>query len=206
MDSLLVWWQEGAWLLLLAYFFGSIPSGLLIAKIAKAQDPRTAGSGNFGATNMLRTSNRRLALITLVADMFKGALPTLIGVYLFRLGLGTELLPYLAMLFAVVGHCFPVWLKFCGGKGVATFLGAIAALPVGGFLFVGAISWLLVAWMSRYSSLASLCSTVAVSIYGFYAINSQVGIIFVILSAIIALKHRSNVARLLQGRESRIQL
>lgn len=184
--------------LALGYFLGSIPFGLILTRMAGLGDVRTIGSGNIGATNVLRTGNRKLAAGVLVADALKGTFAVLISQWLF--GIEASLVAGFA---AFLGHLYPVWLKFKGGKGVATYMGVLlAAAPV--FIIVFAAVWLGIAKLFRYSSLAALCAAVAVPVALFLAGQMETGALFGVMSAITILKHHSNIARLLAGTESRI--
>ena len=179
------------------YLLGSIPFGLLITRAAGLGDIRKIGSGNIGATNVLRTGSKSLAVATLIADMLKGTAAVLIaGLF------GTEL-AMAAGFGAFLGHLFSVWLGFRGGKGVATYLGVLAGLMWKAALVFGAI-WLAVAFFLRYSSLAALTAAFAVPV-GLYVMGYvDYAILFAIMSVIVFIKHRTNISRLLAGTESRI--
>src|SRR4051812_41531334 len=143
------------------YLLGSIPFGLIFTRIAGTQDIRSIGSGNIGATNVLRTGRKGLAAATLVGDALKGTAAVLLGKWLYG-----DTLAIVAAVAAFVGHVFPVWLKFNGGKGVATFIGLLIALHWPAALFFCAV-WLAVAWLSRYSSLSALVASAASPIFLF---------------------------------------
>jgi glycerol-3-phosphate acyltransferase PlsY len=180
-----------------AYLLGSIPFGLLLTRLAGLGDIRGIGSGNIGATNVLRTGRRELAALTLLLDGGKGAAAVLLAGVLFP---GTELLAGLA---ALLGHLFPVWLKFKGGKGVATAIGVIIALswPMGVTIMV---VWLIVALLSRYSSLAAL---VSIGLTPFYAVllgRTDLLWLAVIIIGLVTFKHRANIRRLIDGAETKI--
>ncbi len=179
------------------YALGSIPFGLLITRLAGLGDIRAIGSGNIGATNVLRTGKWGLAALTLLSDIGKGAAAVLIAGQW-----GTE--PALAAgLGAFLGHLFPVWLRFKGGKGVATYLGVLAGLaPFAAFVF-GAI-WLSVAWLSRYSSLAALTASAATPIA--LAVRSNWGAVglFTVLTILVFIRHHENISQLMKGEESKI--
>ena len=191
--------------LLLGYLLGSIPFGLLLTRAAGLGDVRKIGSGNIGATNVLRTGNKGLAAATLLLDAFKGTAAVLIAGH-FGLGIW-------AGFAALIGHLFPIWLGFKGGKGVATYLGVLIGIAINLSVF-GAIAWLpalafalvwlSVAWLFRYSSLAALVSMVAVPVT-LYAIgwHSLAGW-FALMSILIFFKHRANISRLLAGTETKI--
>lgn len=183
--------------LVFGYLLGSIPSGLILTRLAGLGDVRSIGSGNIGATNVLRTGNKWIAAATLLADAFKGTLAVLLaGNY------GPD--PAIAAGFgAFLGHLFPVWLKFKGGKGVATYLGVLLGLAWKGAL-VFALVWLAAAALFRYSSLAALIAAIAVPV-GLYLLGHvQIAELFLLMSAIVFVKHRANISRLLSGSESKI--
>ena len=183
--------------LLLGYLLGSIPFGLLITKAAGTQDIRTIGSQNIGATNVLRTGRKDLAAATLLLDAAKATVAILIAAQ------WGEAPPMAAALGAFAGHVFPVWLKFRGGKGVATFIGCLLGLywPAA-ILF--ALVWLAVAKVTHYSSLAALVAS-ALAPFAFFATGQgPQGLLSLVLAAMIFFTHRANIARLRAGSESRI--
>jgi len=184
--------------LIVGYLCGSIPFGLLITRAAGLGDVRKIGSGNIGATNVLRTGKKSLAALTLLLDALKGLLPVLAFSHFFGL------YPALAAGFvAFLGHLFPVWLGFKGGKGVATYIGVlIAAAWQGAIVF--AVAWLLVAFITRYSSLAALVAAVAVPVALALMGRYEVAETFAVMSIIVFIKHRPNITRLLSGTETRI--
>jgi len=179
------------------YLLGSIPFGLLITRAAGLGDVRKIGSGNIGATNVLRTGNKGLAALTLVADALKGTAAALIaGQFGAELGMA-------AGFGAFLGHIFPVWLGFKGGKGVATYLGVLFGLAwQAGLVFV--VVWIAVAAISRFSSLAALVGTVAAPVFLLWFGLYDLAILFAIMSIIVFIKHRANIGRLLSRTESRI--
>jgi glycerol-3-phosphate acyltransferase PlsY len=185
-----------ALLVVAGYLLGSIPTGLLLARRAGI-DPRRAGSGNIGATNVLRTAGRRLGFLTLAGDLAKGALPTWLAL---RLGAG-ETVTGLTGLAAVLGHLFPPWLRFHGGKGVATALGAILVLAPGSAT-LGVLAFGLVVGASGYVSLASLvaCTVVAGVMSAGRAFAWPMG---VLMAALIVARHAGNLRRLVAGTEPR---
>jgi glycerol-3-phosphate acyltransferase PlsY len=184
--------------LLFGYLCGSVPFGLILTRMAGLGDVRNIGSGNIGATNVLRTGNKKLAAATLLADALKGT----VAVVAAREFIGMEA-ALIAGLGAFLGHLYPVWLKFKGGKGVATYLGVLLGLaPV--MVLVFAAVWLGMAKVFRYSSLAALAAAVAVPVALYLYGLSGVGSLFVVLSLITILKHHENIRRLLSGTESRI--
>ncbi|MFC4625797.1 glycerol-3-phosphate 1-O-acyltransferase PlsY [Daeguia caeni] len=183
--------------LLLGYLLGSIPFGLILTRMAGLGDVRMIGSGNIGATNVLRTGSKKLAAATLILDALKGTAAVLIAA---RLG------PYAAIaagLGAFLGHLFPVWLGFKGGKGVATYLGILIGLAWPGALVFAAV-WLVTALLTRYSSLAALIASIIVPIALFAKGNQSVALLFALLSVLVMIKHKANIVRLLNGTESRI--
>ena len=184
--------------LLFGYLCGSIPFGLILTRMAGLGDVRKIGSGNIGATNVLRTGNKKLAAATLLADALKGT----VAVVAARQVLGMEA-ALLAGLGAFLGHLYPVWLKFKGGKGVATYLGVLLGLaPL--IVIVFAVVWLGMAKLFRYSSLAALTAAVVVPIALYLYGRPEVASLFVVMSLITILKHHENIRRLLSGTESRI--
>jgi glycerol-3-phosphate acyltransferase PlsY len=188
------------------YLLGSIPFGLIVTRAAGGPDVRTIGSGNIGATNVLRTGNKKLAAATLIADVLKGTVAVLAATYLVRTDpslAGASYAPLTAALGAFLGHLFPIWLGFKGGKGVATYIGVLFGLfwPAG--LIFCAI-WLIVACPSRYSSLAALVAS-AVTPAALYLLGvPRIAVLFVLLSVLLWITHRANIARLFAGTESRI--
>src|SRR5687768_4538783 len=190
--------MDAVYPLILGYLFGSIPFGLLLAKAAGLGDVRKIGSGNIGATNVLRTGSKWIAALTLLLDVAKGLVPVLLA-----RGAWGEDAAILAAIGALVGHIFPVWLRFRGGKGVATYIGALAGLnwPLA-LLF--ALVWLLAALIWRMSSLAALLASVAVAAGSVVLVPGRLTIALFILSAVIFITHRANIARLLRKQEPRI--
>lgn len=192
--------------ILLGYLLGSIPFGLLLTRLTGGPDIREIGSGNIGATNVLRTGNKGIAALTLLLDAGKAAGAGFLAVLLFKpLATGIDVPPlhYIAAASALVGHCYPVWLNFKGGKGVATFFGALLGLvfPLG---LVAAGTWLLVAFTTKYSSAAALCaaafSTAISAIFFSWPATAMVGF----MTVLIVWRHRENIRRLKAGTESRI--
>lgn len=183
--------------LLFGYLLGSIPFGLILTRAAGLGDVRAIGSGNIGATNVLRTGNKGLAAATLLLDALKGTAAVLIA---------ASVDPVLALpagFGAFVGHLFPVWLQFKGGKGVATYLGVLIAIAWKVALVFAAV-WLAVAYLTRYSSLAALVAAVAVPVALYFLGGSFVAGVFAVMSAIIFWKHKANIQRLLAGTETKI--
>jgi glycerol-3-phosphate acyltransferase PlsY len=183
--------------LALGYLLGSLPWGLMLTRWAGLGDIRSIGSGNIGATNVLRTGSKKLAAATLLLDAAKGTVAVFIGWYW---GPNTALL---AALGAFLGHVFPVWLGFKGGKGVATFIGCLVAISWKAALAFGAI-WLAVAAASRYSSLAAILATLATPAVLWSLGERQAAEMFALMAVILIVKHHQNIARLFAGKESRI--
>jgi glycerol-3-phosphate acyltransferase PlsY len=182
----------------LGYLLGSIPFGLILTRSAGLGDIRAIGSGNIGATNVLRTGRRELAALTLLGDALKGTAAVLIAAWWFG---GTA--PILAGFAAFVGHIFPIWLKFRGGKGVATYLGVLAALAWPAAI-VFAIVWLAVFAATRTSSLGALSASLTAPIALFVLDYPAYGWLYIFLTVILWLRHEENIRRLLSGREGRI--
>lgn len=188
----------------IGYLLGSIPFGLLLTKAAGLGDIRDIGSGNIGATNALRTGNRWVAAGTLIGDAAKGAAAVLLMGYLaVQTGSDVALLSGLAALGAFLGHLYPVWLGFKGGKGVSTIIGILLALhwPVG-LLFCA--TWAAVAAISRYSSLAALVASLLTPVYLAWLDKWDLVALSAVLVVLIYIAHRGNISRLLAGTEPRI--
>ncbi|MDC2987279.1 glycerol-3-phosphate 1-O-acyltransferase PlsY [Candidatus Pelagibacter bacterium] len=181
-----------------SYLLGSIPFGLVLTKIFLKKDIREIGSGNIGTTNVLRTGNKSLAVTTLLLDLLKGYFSIVITFVYFE-----NLISYSALI-SFIGHIFPVWLKFKGGKGVATYLGVILALSYKFFLIFG-ISWLFFSFLFRYASLSSIISSLIVFVYSYFFINNFSLILFIFF-VIIIYTHRENIVRLKNSEESKIKL
>jgi len=182
----------------LGYGLGSVSFGMILARVMGLGNLREIGSGNIGATNVLRTGNKKAAALTLLLDGAKGA----VAVLLARAFAGEDA-AQVAALAAFLGHCFPVWLRFNGGKGVATFIGIVLALawPVG---LLACATWLAVAAASRYSSLAALMAAGMSPVYASFTGYGQAFVLLLVLAALIYARHWSNIARLRAGTESRI--
>jgi glycerol-3-phosphate acyltransferase PlsY len=196
MSELLAWPQLLA-AAALAYGLGSIPFGLLLTRAAGLGDIRAIGSGNIGATNVLRTGHKGLAAATLVLDALKATFAVVVASRFW--GPDAALA---AALGAFVGHLYPVWLGFRGGKGVATFLGCLLGLsPTAALAFV--ILWLAVAFIGRYSSLAALVASAVSPMLLWFSSGAAAGL-FLVLAALLWWRHRDNIARLARGREHRI--
>ncbi len=194
-------WQAVLYPLIVGYLFGSIPFGLLLTR-AVGIDIRSIGSGNIGATNVLRTGNRPLALATLLLDAAKGAVAVLIA----RYWLGGETAAIIAGLAAFAGHIFPIWLQFKGGKGVATYIGVLLALNwIVGLIFCAV--WLVIAFARRYSSLASITGAATAPIFA-YVVPGTGDLVLPaacgLMSVILMLTHWQNIHRLWKNTESKI--
>ncbi len=186
--------------LVVGYLFGSIPFGIILTKLAGGPDLRSIGSGNIGATNVLRTGNKKLAAATLVGDMLKGTVAVLVGARF----LGGPEAALAAGIGAFLGHLFPVWLGFKGGKGVATYLGVLIGVKAGVALVFAAI-WLSLAYLFRYSSLSALvASFLTPLLLWFWAGMPQAALVMAGLTVLLWIMHRENIARLLAGREGKI--
>ena len=190
-------WLGASLALLGGYLIGSIPFGLLLTRIAGAGDLRSIGSGNIGATNVLRTGRKGLAIATLLLDMAKGAVAVLIAGWV-----SPELAP-VAAIAAFLGHLYPVWLRFRGGKGVATMLGiALALLWPAGVAF--AAMWLVAALLTRYSSVGGMAGAVAAPVAAALVGEFGLVLLFLALALLVLWRHRANLERLLDGTEPRI--
>ena len=181
-----------------SYLLGSIPFGLILTKIFLKKDIRKIGSGNIGTTNVLRTGKKSLAAGTLILDLMKGYFSIIITFTYFE-----NLISYSALI-CFIGHIFPVWLKFKGGKGVATYLGVVLALSYKFFLIFG-ISWLILSFLFRYASLSSIISSLIVFVCSFF-FNNNFSLILFIFFIIIFYTHRENIVRLKNSEESKIKL
>ena len=185
--------------LIFGYLCGSIPFGVLLTRIAGAPDLRSVGSGNIGATNVLRTGRKFLAAATLAGDILKGAVAVVVTGFVFS----REPALY-AALGALLGHLFPVWLRFKGGKGVATYIGLLLGLALWLALIAFCLIWIAIAAASRYSSLAALVASAATPAVLWWNGDVPEAKLFLLLSALIWLTHRANIARLISGTESQI--
>ena len=180
-----------------SYFLGSIPFGFILTKIFLKQDIRETGSGNIGATNVLRTGNKFLAILTLVLDFLKGYMTIIITLKYFN-----DLI-LLSALICLLGHIFSIWLKFKGGKGVATYLGILLALSVNYFL-IFIIVWVSILLIFKYSSLSSILATFGIFIYEYFFLENNI-LSFLFISFIIILyAHRSNILKLINKTETKV--
>ena len=186
-------------IILLSYLMGSIPFGFLLTKIFLKKDIREIGSGNIGATNVLRTGNKIIGYITLSLDILKAIIPLLLIKFNYP-----DLL-FISALSIFLGHVFPLWLKFKGGKGVATYVGMLFCINyILGFVFI--ICWLIIFIISRYSSLSSLIASLTIPLYHFFIIDNNNYYFFIILFILIFFTHRENVKRLINNTESKTKI
>jgi glycerol-3-phosphate acyltransferase PlsY len=183
---------------LIGYLLGSIPFGLLLTKFTGGPDIRSIGSGNIGATNVLRTGNKKLAAATLAGDLLKGTAAVLLA----RCFISADA-ALIAGLGAFLGHLFPVWLKFKGGKGVATYIGVLLGLAWPFALLFGLI-WIGMAALFRYSSLAALTASAATPVALWVKGQPNIAALFLLLTLMLWVMHRANIARLLNGTEGKI--
>ena len=184
--------------ILLSYLMGSVPFGYLFSKYVSKIDIRDIGSGNIGTTNVLRTGNKLTAILTLFFDALKGFIPVWIS-----LQFSSELFIY-AAIFTLLGHMYPIWLKFKGGKGVATFLGLIFAISIySGFLFI--LSWIIIALIFKKSSISSLSATLFSSFYIIFY-NSNLIFLLIIILGLITIKHKENIIRIYKNTEPNIKI
>lgn len=184
---------------LIGYMFGSVPFGILLTRFSGGPDLRSVGSGNIGATNVLRTGRKGLAAATLIGDMLKGTVAVLIALHVFE-----PQAARLAAAGAFLGHLFPVWLRFRGGKGVATFIGLLLGFGAWIALLAFAVLWLAVAALTRYSSLSALIASAATPVVLWWSGDEPRAELFVLLAALLWIMHRGNIARLLAGTEGKI--
>jgi len=182
-----------------SYFLGSIPFGLVLTKIFLKKDIRNIGSGNIGTTNVLRTGKKSLAITTLVLDLLKGYFSVIVTLTYFE-----NLTSYSALI-CLIGHIFPIWLKFKGGKGVATYLGVVLALSYKFFL-VFSVSWLILSFLFRFASLSSIASSLIIFIYAYFFNENSYSLILFIFLVIIIYTHRENIVRLKNSKENKIKL
>ena len=191
-------------LISIVYFFGSIPFAYILPKIFGLGDIRKLGSGNVGATNVLRAGNKLLAIIVLALDIIKGFVPLFILKNYYHNEL-TEMIILFIGSAAILGHIFPIWLKFKGGKGVATYIGFLFAINyIFGIIFI--ITWLLIAFLKKYSSLASITSLVLLPLFVMlFSYEKQIIYLLILINLIIISKHYSNIYRLINKSETKIK-
>ena len=182
-----------------SYLLGSIPFGLIITKIFLGKDIRKVGSGNIGTTNVLRTGKKSLAAATLLFDVLKGYFSILITYNYFN-----DLI-YLSALICFIGHIFPIWLKFKGGKGVATYLGVILGISLNLGIVFG-VTWIVIALIFRYSSLSSILGSMSVWIYSIFFANEMQSYFSFFLFVIIFFTHKENIIRLKNSKETKIKI
>jgi len=182
----------------LGYFLGSVPFGLILTKLAGTQDIRTIGSGNIGATNVLRTGRKGLAAATLILDALKGTVAVIIAG-----SVGGPIAAMIAGLAAFLGHLFPVWLGFKGGKGVAVYIGIMLGLYFPAAI-VFCLAWLACAFSSRYSSFSALTASAITPIFLWWAKAPQLAVLATVLTVLLWFMHRENIKRLLNGTEGKI--
>ena len=187
-------------LILLAYFFGSLNSSIIFSKILKLEDPREYGSKNPGATNILRSGNKTLALATLIFDMFKGFLPVFVASFFIE----DQIYIQIIGLCSILGHIFPIYYKFKGGKGVATSFGVILAFDI--ILgFICLLTWLITAFLFRYSALSAIVSFALLPIYTWFSYEKIIATsLFLILAIIVIYMHKTNIKNLLNNKETKI--
>ena len=180
-----------------SYLLGSIPFGILVSKVFGLGNLRDIGSGNIGATNVLRTGNKLAALITLILDGLKGVLVVVVARFI------SEDAAITASIFVIIGHIYPVWLRFSGGKGVATFIGAILALSFVTGLLVCFI-WIIIALIFRYSSLSAIVSSASAPIGIFLFYDNEALVVTLFMTILIWYRHKDNIRRLIDGSEAKI--
>ena len=191
-------------LISIVYFFGSIPFAYILPKIFGLGDIRKLGSGNVGATNVLRTGNKLLAIIVLAFDIIKGFAPLFVLKNYYHNELSEIIILFIGSA-AILGHIFPIWLKFKGGKGVATYIGFLFAINyIFGIIFI--ITWLLIAFLKKYSSLASITSLVLLPLFVMlFSYEKQIIYLLILINLIIISKHYSNIYRLIHKSETKIK-
>jgi len=188
-----------SFIILFSYLIGSIPFGFLLTKLILKKDIRKIGSGNIGATNVLRTGNKITGYATLILDILKAVIPVVfVKIYY------NEYL-YISSLSVFLGHVFPIWLKFKGGKGVATYVGILCCINLYLGLIFG-LSWLIVFFIFKYSSLSSLAGSLSVPIINFFLLKDEVVFFFIIMFVLIFYTHRENIKRLLNRTESKTKI
>ena len=186
-------------IILISYLFGSVPFGLILTKIFTGKDIRNIGSGNIGATNVLRSGNKFVGYLTLILDILKAVIPILFIKFYYSDQL------YLASLSVFIGHVFPVWLKFRGGKGVATYVGILFCLNyLSGLVFC--IIWLLIFFIFKYSSLSSMTSSFCIPIFQYFFISDTFYYFYFIMFIMIFYTHRENIKRLINKTESKTKI
>ena len=186
-------------IVLVCYFLGSIPFGFILTKFFLKQDIREIGSGNIGATNVLRTGNKSIGYLTLLLDILKAVIP----VIFIKINFSEYL--FISSLSVFLGHVFPIWLKFKGGKGVATYLGILFCINyILGFVFI--LVWFLIFLIFKYSSLSSILATFTIPVFYYFFINNENYYFFIIIFILIFFTHRENIKRLLNNTESKSKI
>lgn len=186
-------------IIIICYFLGSVPCGLLISKLLRKDDPRQSGSKNIGATNMLRISGWKVGLLTLILDVAKAYIPLIILIKSLNFPHIEEVI-----LAIFIGHLFPVWIKFKGGKGIAVLIGSLLAYnSIYGQIYI--LIWLLTALITRYSSLAALIALISTFMFVFTK-NDDLSFVMLFILTLVIFKHKANIARLSRGQESKIIL
>ena len=186
-------------IIFISYLMGSMPFGFLLTKLFLKIDIREIGSGNIGATNVLRTGNKLIGYGTLILDIVKAVIPVLISKFYF------EEYIYISALAVFIGHVFPIWLKFKGGKGVATYVGILFCINIYlGLIFI--VSWLIIFLFSKFSSLSSILATLIVPVYTFFNNDFENKYFFVIMFILIFYTHKENVKRLINKEESKTKI
>ena len=190
---------EITFIIIISYLFGSVPFGLILTKIFIGKDIRKIGSGNIGATNVLRSGNKLIGYLTLALDILKAVVPILFVNFYYNDQL------YLASLSVFIGHVFPVWLKFKGGKGVATYIGILFCLNyLSGIIFC--VTWLLIFFIFKYSSLSSIVSSFCIPIFQYFFISAPFYYFYFIMFIMIFYTHRENIKRLINKTESKTKI
>ena len=186
---------------LISYLIGSIPFGFILTKIFLKKDIRSIGSGNTGATNVLRTGNKIIGYSTLILDILKAIIPVLFA----KFYIPDDNYIFISALSVFIGHVFPIWLKFKGGKGVATYLGILFCINyLFGFIFIS--SWLIIFFMTRFSSLSSIVASLSIPVYLFFLDNLQNKYFYIIMFVLIFYTHRENIKRLIKQEESKTKI
>ena len=186
-------------IIIISYFLGSIPFGYILTKIFLKKDVRNIGSGNIGATNVLRAGNKIIGYTTLILDVLKAVLP-LIFIKIYYIDY-----LYIASLCVFLGHVFPIWLKFKGGKGVATYVGILCCINLYLGIIFGII-WLITFFIFKYSSLSSLVGSLSVPVINYFIFNDEIIFFFIIMFVLIFYTHRENIKRLLNHTESKTKI
>ena len=184
---------------LISYLIGSIPFGFILTKIFLKKDIRNIGSGNIGATNVLRTGNKIVGYLTLILDILKAVIPVLLTKFYIPDYI------FISALSVFIGHVFPIWLKFKGGKGVATYLGILFCINyLFGFIFI--CSWLIIFLITKFSSLSSIIASLSIPVYLFFLDNFQNKYFYIIMFVLIFYTHRENIKRLINQEESKTKI